>query len=176
MKTLKKIYDIFSEVEKYFIFAIFFFATVFVVINVFGRKLFGFSFNWLEELNRYILVVCTFIGASIGVTLGNHPRMDSVLSLLKGRVRMIVEVVSTLIFTVFSAYMTFYAFRQLQSMLKLSAMTATLKVPVYVFFMFIPIGFLGMTVRSIVKLIMQARDIACCQKPGDEPDQGGESA
>lgn len=177
MKTLKKIYDVFSEIEKYLIFAIFFFATIFVVINVFGRKLFGFSFNWLEELNRYILVVCTFVGASIGVTLGNHPRMDSVLSLLKGRARLIVEVVSTLIFTGFAGYMAYYAFRQLRVMVRLSAMTATLKVPVYVFFMFIPIGFLGMTVRGFVKLLMQIRDAVRYHKPDPElPAEGGESA
>lgn len=62
MNALKKAYRVFSTAEKYFLFVIFFFATVMVVVNVLGRKLFGFSFNWLEELNRYILVVCTFIG------------------------------------------------------------------------------------------------------------------
>ena len=61
MKVLEKIYEIFTAIVKYFLFAIFFFATIFVVINVFGRKLFGFSFNWLEELNRYILIICTFL-------------------------------------------------------------------------------------------------------------------
>lgn len=177
MKTLKKIYDIFSLIEKYAIFAVFFFATVMVVINVLGRKIFGFSFNWLEELNRYILVVSTFVGASIGITLENHPRMDSVLNLIKGRARLIVECVSTLILTVFVALMAYYAFKQLGVAVKISASTATLKVPVYVFFAFIPIGFLGMTVRCIAKLIMEIKAAVDYRKPGAEPiTEGSENA
>ena len=165
MKVLEKIYEIFTAIVKYFLFAIFFFATIFVVINVFGRKLFGFSFNWLEELNRYILIICTFLGASIAITRGSHPRMDSVLSLFKGRGRHIVEAVSSLVLTVFLVLMTYLAFKQLGVMRKLSAMTATLKVPVYVFFTFIPIGFTGMTVRSTVKTIMEIITAIRYRKP-----------
>ena len=178
MKALKKVYDIFSLIEKYAIFAVFFFATVMVVINVLGRKIFGFSFNWLEELNRYILVVTTFVGASIGITLSNHPRMDSVLSLIKGRARLIVECISTLILTVFVAIMAYWAFKQLGVMIKLNASTATLKVPVYIFYMFIPIGFLGMTARCIAKLIMEVRDAVVYKKPAAEESaiEGSENA
>lgn len=153
MKTLKKIYDIFSKIEKYILFAVFFFATVMVVINVFGRKLFGFSFNWLEELNRYILIFSAFIGGSIAVTSDMHPRMDSVLQLLKGNVRLTIEAVGSLLMTGFLGVMTYYALLQLQQMIRVSAMTATLVLPVYVFFAFIPIGFFGMTVRSAIKLV-----------------------
>lgn len=153
MKTLKKVYDIFSKIEKYILFAVFFFATVMVVINVFGRKLFGFSFNWLEELNRYILIFSAFIGGSIAVTSDMHPRMDSVLQLLKGKARLTIEAVGGLLMTVFLGVMTYYALLQLQQMIRVSAMTATLVLPVYVFFAFIPIGFFGMTVRSAIKLV-----------------------
>lgn len=178
MKALKKIYDIFSLVEKYAIFAVFFFATIMVVINVLGRKIFGFSLNWLEELNRYILVVTTFVGASIGITLGNHPRMDSVLSLFKGRARLVVEALSTLILTALVALMAYWAFKQLGVSIKINASTATLKVPVYIFFAFIPIGFLGMTVRCIAKLIMDIKAIVDYKKPEAEVPavEGGENA
>lgn len=153
MKTLRKAYDIFSKIEKYILFAVFFFATVMVVINVFGRKLFGFSFNWLEELNRYILIFSAFIGGAIAVSDDMHPRMDSVLQLLKGKARLTVEAISGLLMTAFLGLLTYYAVLQLQQMIRVSAMTATLFVPVYVFFAFIPIGFFGMTVRSAIKLL-----------------------
>lgn len=87
MNALKKAYRVFSTAEKYFLFVIFFFATVMVVVNVLGRKLFGFSFNWLEELNRYILVVCTFIGSAIATSDRLHPRMDMVVGMLKGKAK-----------------------------------------------------------------------------------------
>ena len=159
METLKKLYNTFSKVEKYCIFGVFFFATISVVINVLGRKLIGFSFNWLEELNRYILVACTFVGASIAVTEGIHPKMDSVVGLFKGRAHLVVIALSTLIFTAFSIIMTYYAVIQLKNMMIISAVTATLKVPVYVFFAFIPIGFFGMSVHSIINLIFKIKDI-----------------
>ena len=37
MNALKKAYRVFSTAEKYFLFVIFFFATVMVVVNVLGR-------------------------------------------------------------------------------------------------------------------------------------------
>lgn len=154
MDSLKKAYRIFSTAEKYFLFIIFFFATVMVVINVFGRKLFNFSFNWLEELNRYILVICTFIGSAIATTDGLHPRMDMVVGLMKGKRKLALEIISSAILTIFLAFMTYYAFQQLSNMLLISAMTATLKVPVYVFFAFIPIGFCGMAIRSAICVLL----------------------
>lgn len=172
MKTLRKIYDLFSKAEKYCLFAVFFFATVAVVVNVFGRKLFGFSFNWLEELNRYILIICTFVGASIATTDELHPKMDMVVGLLKGRKKVVFELISSVILAAFLAVMTFYAFKQLGNMLKFSAMTATLNVPVYVFFAFIPIGFCGMTIRALVGIVLKigglARPQPALEKGADE--------
>lgn len=179
MKVLKKIYQVFSEAEKYFIFAIFFFATVFVVINVLGRKLLGFSFNWLEELNRYILVICSFVGASIAVSKGSHARMDSVVGLFKGRARPIIEAFASLIYAVFLAFMAYYAFKQFGTMHKLSALTATLKVPVYVFFVFIPIGLSGMTIRTAAQCVLHIIAAVRYKKPpaGTElPKKGSENA
>lgn len=175
MKMLKKIYDVFTNVERYCIFAVFFFATIMVVVNVLGRKIFGFSFNWLEELNRYILVVCAFVGASIATTAGSHPRMDSVMSLFKGRSRHVMEAISTAVLTVFLAAMAFYAFKQFGTMRMLGAITATLKVPVYVFFVFIPIGFTGMTVRNAFKLVFHIIDIKNYKKE-DKASLPGEGA
>lgn len=174
----KKLYKVFSQAEKYFLFAIFFFATVFVVINVLGRKLLGFSFNWLEELNRYVLVICTFVGGGIAVSKGSHASMDSVVGLFKGRARPIVEAFASLIYALFLFVMVYYAFKQLGTMIKLSAMTATLGLPVYVFFAFIPLGLTGIAVRTAVRCGLRVAEAVQYKKPGDPslPEKGSEKA
>ncbi len=174
MKLLKKIYDVFMNIERYCLFGIFFFATIMVFVNVLGRKLFGFSFNWLEELNRYILVICTFVGASVAITMGNHPSMDSVKSLFKGRAKLIMEAVANGILMVFLASMAFYAFKQFGSMYRLGASTATLKLPVYVFFFFIPAGFTGMTIRSVFKFVLDIREAKNWTKESEVKSSGEE--
>lgn len=168
MKTLKKIYDVFTDIEKYFIFVLFFFATVMVVINVLGRKIFAFSFPWLEELNRYILVITTFIGASIGITLNKHARMDSIVGLFKGRSNLIVEALGHLIHAALLAVATYYGWVQLDKMIMLNATTATLVVPVWVFFLFIPLGFTGMTIRTLIQVGQFIVGAVKYKKPSEE--------
>lgn len=94
-----------------------------------------------------------------------------VIGLLKGKKRTIFEIVSAIILTVFLAIMTFFAFKQLRTMMMFGAMTATLGVPVYVFFAFIPLGFCGMTVRSLVHIILLFAELGKPSMPAVEQER-----
>lgn len=55
--------------------------------------------------------------------------MDMVVGMLKGKAKLVLELIAAVVLTIFLAVMTYYAFGQLGKMLKISAMTATLHVP-----------------------------------------------
>ena len=55
-------------------------------------------------------------------------------------------------------------------------MTATLHVPVYVFFAFIPIGFCGMTLRSLIHTILMVADFRSSGKADADVTRSKEGA
>ena len=81
-------------------------------------------------------------------------------------------------YRVFSTAEKYFLFviGQLGKMLKISAMTATLHVPVYVFFAFIPIGFCGMTLRSLIHTILMVADFRSSGKADADVTRSKEGA
>jgi TRAP-type C4-dicarboxylate transport system permease small subunit len=47
-----------------------------VVYHFFTRDLLNDSAAWTEEIARYLLIACVFVGASIGVAKNNHIQVD----------------------------------------------------------------------------------------------------
>ena len=50
--------------------------TVVVVVQVFSRYLFSYSFVWAEELVRYLMIWMVMIGAARVQSMGEHIRID----------------------------------------------------------------------------------------------------
>lgn len=98
------------------------------------------------------------------------------VGMLKGKAKLVLELIAAVVLTIFLAVMTYYAFGQLGKMLKISAMTATLHVPVYVFFAFIPIGFCGMTLRSLIHTILMVADFRSSGKADADVTRSKEGA
>lgn len=50
---------------------------VLVIANVISRYVFSHSFNWVEELSRYLMIWATFLGAGLALRVGGHIAIDS---------------------------------------------------------------------------------------------------
>ena len=61
------------------------------------RNAFGITFLWSEPLVRHLVLWCGFLGALIATRLDKHIRIDAVLLLLRGRVRMVAELAGNLV-------------------------------------------------------------------------------
>ena len=158
MNAMKKLYKIFTLVETYFLFSLFLFTSVAIVVNVLGRKIFGFSFNWLEEFARYVLIIIAFVGMSIAVTRGIHPKMDAVQNIFKGRAGLAIKIIAKLIFALAMCALFYYSLRQMRIMIRFPASTATLKIPLYAIFAFLSAGFLGASIRSLIDLALTVKE------------------
>ena len=153
MKRLKKSYQILTTVETWFFFTIFFFATVATVINVILRKLFGLSFNWIDESSRFIMLITMCLGMSIAVTGDIHPKMDSVQAIFKGKGKKIIVLLADLVFTFIMIVGTRYAIAQELKTYKTGAALSAIPLKLWVPWMFIPIGFAGASIRGIFNII-----------------------
>jgi len=149
MKALKKAYDWLTKFEIWFLFIIFFFATVSTVINVFLRKVVGTSFNWIDELSRFIMLITICLGMSIAVTEGTHPKMDSIQLLFKGKARQAIVLVADIVFAVILVFSSIYAVKQGIKTIHTGAVLATMPLKLWMFWIFVPLGFTGGAIRSM---------------------------
>lgn len=51
--------------------------TLLVIANVVGRYVFLYSFTWVEEATRYMMIWAAFLGAGLALRVGGHIAIDS---------------------------------------------------------------------------------------------------
>jgi len=95
--------DILWRALEFLMVAILGVMVVLVFSNVVARYVFDAAITWAEEVSRFLFVWLTFVGASIGLHRGIHLGMDLIVSRLKSRRRLIVDVVNHLIVLAFFA-------------------------------------------------------------------------
>jgi len=55
---------------------------VLVIANVISRYVFGYSFTWVEEVTRYMMIWTAFLGAGVALRVGGHIAIDTLPSSL----------------------------------------------------------------------------------------------
>jgi TRAP-type transport system small permease protein len=118
---------------------IFFLAlmSVIVIVQVFSRYLFNFSFVWAEELVRYLMIWMVMLGSALVQSKNEHIRIDFFPMLAGARGRRMMETffrLATLIFLVIITYKGFkisYFNRLFESSgLRISMLWPTLAIPI----------------------------------------------
>ena len=50
---------------------------VLVIANVISRYVFGYSFTWVEEVTRYMMIWTAFLGSGLALRVGGHIAIDT---------------------------------------------------------------------------------------------------
>ena len=168
MRFLKKAYKVLTKVEIWFIFLVFLSATIATVINVIMRKMFGTSFNWIDELSRFIMIITVCMGMSLAITEKSHPKMDAVQGLFRGTAKKVVLLIADIVLAAVMIYVSTLAIGQEIKTIRTGAAISTLPLKLWMFWMFVPLGFTGGSIRA---LFVVAFDImAFCNKDPRKPD------
>ncbi|MDI3548726.1 MAG: hypothetical protein PWR10_2378 [Halanaerobiales bacterium] len=86
----KKILAFFFNLEKITLYLTFFFfiiSTILIMTQVVTRYVFSFSFAWVEELSRYLIIYVVLLGSSIVLKKDEHPRVELIYDLLPARLK-----------------------------------------------------------------------------------------
>lgn len=125
-------------------------ATFMVTVNVINRFVFKNAFAWSDELVRYLMIYVTFIGCAGCVRKKQHIAIDIIASVSKNKKLLrVLDIIIGVICTVFSAAITIYAIQLVQKTHNFPQLTAGLRVPQYIPYLMIPIGFALMTLRYV---------------------------
>ena len=136
MQRSKKIARWLESIQTY---SCIFFLTLMslvVIVQVFSRYIFNFSFVWAEELVRYLMIWMVMLGSALVQSKNEHIRIDFFPMLAGTRGRRVMETffrLATLIFLVIITYKGFkvsYFNRLFESSgLRISMLWPTLAIP-----------------------------------------------
>lgn len=110
------------------------------IANVVSRQFLGQSIFFTEELNRFLIVMVTFIGVSYAARQGRHIRMSAFYDQLTDRMRRYLMVFIATLTAVIMFALAYYALVYLLRLIDFGRVTPALQVPMYYVYAFVPLG------------------------------------
>jgi C4-dicarboxylate transporter, DctQ subunit len=142
---------------------------VLLMVNVAARTFFQ-SIYFAEEISMFLVILITFTGVSYAVRKARHIRMGAFLDAMPPKMEKIFIIVISLVSAVVMAMMAWASWEYLINAMSRSHMTPALRMPKWIFYVIIPIGF-GLAsiqyLRTILKNIIE-------KDPWQSPDQESE--
>jgi len=141
LKPLAVLDDLISRFEAVVLaFGVLVMATV-SVANVIGRFAFGESLFFAEELNRFLIVLITFVGIGYAARKGRHIRMSAIYDSLPDPWRKALMVVIALITAAAMFVLAYYAYVYVDKVAATGRIAPSLRVPIYLTLLWVPVGF-----------------------------------
>ena len=129
-----------ASVEKFILASAVIAMAINTCANVVARVGFNTSVFFAEELNRFLIVLVTFIGASTAARMGRHIRMSAFSDMLSDRARKVLVVVMCLTTAIILFMLTKFAIDRVYSMAALGRVTPSLRVPSWILYSVVPVG------------------------------------
>ena len=124
-----------------------------LIINFIARELFT-SIYFAEEISEFLVIFTTFVGLSYGVRKGRHIRMGAFLEMMNPAVEKIFIIIISAISSGVMFFMAKASFAYLLNSINRAQETPALRLPVWIFYVIIPLGFsmAGLQfIRTIIK-------------------------
>ena len=127
------------------------------VANVIGRFAFGESLFFAEELNRFLIVLITFVGIGYAARKGRHIRMSAIYDSLPDLWRKALMVVIALTTAAAMFVLAYYAYIYVDKVAATGRIAPSLRVPIYLTLLWVPVGFvitgIQYTLTAVVNLV-----------------------
>ena len=129
-----------------------------IFIQVVMRQL-NSSLSWSEELARFCFIWLIYLGISYGVKKQRHIKVDVVLVMLNNKWKVILNIISNVLFVVFAIFVIYYGYDIASKLLAFGQKSPALQIPMGLVYMATPVG-MGLTlIRLIQNLIKNVRTL-----------------
>ena len=126
--------------------------------NVIGRYLLGRSLLWADEVQIFIMIAMTFLGAAVVTWRRQHLRMDVIAQLLPGPVRMLLRIAELILMLVLAAFVFLQSQDYALRMLDIGRTSDTAGVPMWIPHGSLAIGFALIALVCVWQLVSDARN------------------
>ena len=158
LTAIKKIDNIISKIEKFFLSYSIILMTIVLVGNVIARRVFMNSWSWAEEVGQFLVVVTTFMGVGYAAREGSHINMSAIIDLSGNKGKKIIAILSAIITMITMFLFAYLSFKYFMTVVGSGRVTPALEVPVYVITMFMPIGFTLGGIQYLINLIINLKN------------------
>jgi TRAP-type C4-dicarboxylate transport system permease small subunit len=142
---------------------------ILLITNVFARTFFQ-SIYFAEEVSKFLVMLTTFTGVSYAVRKARHIRMGAFLDAMPEKMEKVFIIIISIISAFVMGIMTWFSYKYLMNAMDMGHMTPALRMPKWIFYVIIPIGF-GLAciqyLRTIIKNFTE-------KEPWQSPDQQSE--
>lgn len=123
------------------------------VANVIGRFVFNQSLYFSQELNQFLMVLITFIGLGYATRQGRHIRMSAIYDQLPDLGKKILMIVIAATTAAVMFVLAWYSFKYVQRNFALGRTTPSLQIPVWITYVWVPIGFVVAGVQYLATVL-----------------------
>jgi len=115
---------------------------ILLIINVFARTIFNNSLGFSEEVGQSLLVVVTFMGIPYCAKKARHITMSIVFDMLNDKYKKMLMLVVSFFSAAAMFYFTSLGYKYMLKVQMLGRVTPSLRIPVYIIYAAVPLGFL----------------------------------
>ncbi len=152
--------------EDWFTLVVFWLLALDVFYQFFTRYVMQDSAAWTEEIARYLLIVVTFVGASMGVRRNTHIHVEFVYRWLPAGVARAMSTLVDVLRIALLGYGTWLAFELVPRMNNLKM--TVIDVPMSAIYSFVAAGFALMTIRAVQVAVRHWRQgWSVLERPGE---------
>ena len=146
---MKKLISIYNKAEEYFLCYGMILMVIIVFIQVFCRYVLNNSLSWSEELVRYIFVWQVWLGASLGMRINEHIRVDMFVKKLPEAAKKVLDLLIIILLLWFYGALVVYGFQYLQSAIDRNMTSTALQIPLAWVYGSLPIGSFIIAIRYL---------------------------
>jgi TRAP-type C4-dicarboxylate transport system permease small subunit len=137
--------------------------------NVVGRYLFGISLLGSDELQVFIIVGVTFLGAAVVTRRNQHLRMDVLVQFMPGPLRLALRATEQLLLIVLAGFVISQSFFYARQMLRIGRTSDMAGVPMWIPHGAVALGF------ALILIVVLWRLIGIVRR-SPQPSAGGKAA
>ncbi|SIO40678.1 TRAP transporter small permease [Halodesulfovibrio marinisediminis] len=127
--------------------------TVLIAVQVFSRYVLEYSFEWSEELARYLFIWAVYVGCSYATKEDKHLEVTIFRTIAGGRLAKPVTLLSYAFTAVFCFACAWWGYEMIQFLVTTGQKTPALEIKMYWVFLSLPFGMLLMGLRTIERMI-----------------------
>lgn len=127
--------------------------------NVFTRYLLGYSILWADEVQLFILVLVTFLGAAIVGWQRAHLSMDVLRNRLPSQWRLFLTSAETAVLVVIAGLLCFQSYQYASQMMMLGRLSDNAGIPMWIPHSSVAVGFALLAVVSVWQVYARLRGL-----------------
>jgi TRAP-type C4-dicarboxylate transport system permease small subunit len=132
--------------------------SIVLVANVFSRVVLNSSIQAAEEIGQILIVTVTFLGVSYAARMGKHITMSALIDSIPRRFKKPYIYFTSSISTVLLWWLGYLGTLYVNRIMVSGRITPSLQFPMWILYIFVPIGFFLASLQYLVTIVMNIKD------------------